>query len=66
MANSVRGSFYDLKHWNELPPKVTGQSGTATLNFVVTRDDRLGYLLLWVTMIVMLITLIGVAAQVGR
>ena len=66
MANSVRGSFYDLKHWNELPPKVAGESGTATFNFVVTRDDRLGYLLLWVTMIVMLITLIGVAAQVGR
>jgi hypothetical protein len=66
MANSVRGSFYDAKHWKELPPKVEGQSTGEVLSFVVTRDDRLGYLLLWITMIVMLITLIGVAAQVGR
>lgn len=66
MANSVRGSFYDLKHWKDLPPKLQGQGTGQVLSFVVTRDDRLGYLLLWITMIVMLITLIGVAAQVGK
>lgn len=65
MANSLRGSVYDLKHWNELPPKLHGQSGGKVLSYVVARDDRLGYLLLWITMIVMLITLIGVAVQVG-
>lgn len=66
MANSVRGSFYDMKHWNQLPPKLAGQSNGATLHYVVSRDDRLGYLLLWITMIVMLITLIGVAVQVAK
>lgn len=65
MSNSVRGSFYDLKHWNQLPPRLAGEGSGKTLTFVVARDDRLGYLLLWITMIVMLITLIGVAVQVG-
>jgi hypothetical protein len=65
MANSVKGTFYDLKHWNELPPKLAGTPPGSVLSFVVTRENRLGYLLLWVTLIVMLITLIGVAVQVG-
>lgn len=66
MANSVKGSFYDMKHWKQLPPKLAGQSSGAVLTYVVSRDDRLGYLLLWITMIVLLITLIGVAAQVSK
>lgn len=65
MANSIKGSAYDLKHWNELPPKLQGESGSKVFSYVVARDDRLGYLLLWITMIVMLITLIGVAVQVS-
>lgn len=66
MANSVRGSFYDMKHWNQLPPKVAGATNGTTFQYVVSRDDRLGYLLLWITMIVLLITLIGVAVQVSK
>lgn len=66
MANSVRGSLYDMKHWKQLPPKLAGQSNGAVFTYVVSRDDRLGYLLLWITMIVMLITLIGVAVQVAK
>ncbi len=56
MMNSVRGALYDMKHWDELPAEGTKD----TLSFVCTRDNRLPYLLLFITIIVLLIALLGV------
>jgi hypothetical protein len=57
MVKSVRGSAYDLAHLKELPADSTKEA----VVFAVTRDDRTGYLLLWVTLVVLMITLVGLA-----
>jgi hypothetical protein len=57
MVKSVRGSAYDLAHLKELPADSTKDA----VVFAVTRDDRTGYLLLWVTLVVLMITLVGLA-----
>lgn len=65
LSNSVRGAFYDLAHYNELPPKLEGESTGTVLAYAVTRDDRLGYLMLYFAIFVLFITLIGVAIGLG-
>jgi hypothetical protein len=57
MVKSVRGSMYDLAHLKELPADTTKEA----VVFAVTRDDRTGYLLLWVTLVVLMVTLVGLA-----
>lgn len=66
MVNSVRGTFYDLAHWKQLPPAVAGESSTKVLAYAVARDDRAGYWMLWYAMLVLIIALIAVAVTLGR
>jgi hypothetical protein len=61
----VRGAFYDLAHFNELPPKLEGESTGSVLAYAVTRDDRMGYLMLYFAILVLFLTLIGVAVGLG-
>ncbi|MCH9716346.1 MAG: hypothetical protein K0U52_04590 [Gammaproteobacteria bacterium] len=56
LMNSVRGALYDMQHWDELPAEGTKE----TLSFVCTRDNRLPYLIMFITIIVFLIALLGV------
>lgn len=65
LSNSVRGAFYDLAHYNELPPKLEGESTGTVLAYAVTREDRLGYLMLYFAIFVLFLTLIGVAVRLG-
>lgn len=65
MVNSVRGTFYDLAHWKELPPSVAGESSTKVVAYAVGRDDRTGYWMLWYALFTLLIALIGMAVSIG-
>lgn len=65
LSNSVRGAFYDLAHFKELPPSLEGESSGSVLAYAVTRDDRMGYLMLYFAMFVLFLTLIGVAVGLG-
>jgi hypothetical protein len=65
MCNSVRGALYDLKHWGQLPPATAGGSSGEVFQYVVSRDNRVGYLLLWIAIIVLLIALVGLAIGLG-
>lgn len=55
MLNSVRGSLYDMKHWDELPPTREGRDVGDILKYTLSRDKRAPYLLLWSSLILLLI-----------
>ena len=65
MVNSVRGSLYDLQHWDELTPTLNGENTCGILKYTLTRDTRAPYLLLWVSLMLLLIILICVAITLG-
>lgn len=65
MVRAAAGSAYDLKHWNELPPKLAGESTGAVLSYALTRDNRGSYLLLWCGVFVLLLALLGLAVGLG-
>ena len=65
-TNSVRGVMYDMKHSDELPPSVNGESPMTVYKFVATRDNRSGYLLYFVALIVTLFLLILYIMQISR
>ena len=65
MMNSLKGSLYDLKHWDKLAPVKGGASRVNTMNYIMTRDDRLSYLILWIIVIALLITFISLLITVG-
>ena len=58
MINSVRGARYDWEHRAVLPPTIEGQGRAEVLKYTLTRDQRGAYLLLWVTLLLLVITLI--------
>ena len=49
MLTSLVGTMYDMKHWSQLPPQKRREGFAPTLTYVLTRDGRFTYLLLWVT-----------------
>jgi hypothetical protein len=58
VVSSIRGALYDLNHWKQLPP-IQARMGTAkTLKYVVTRDFRAVYLLLFVSILVFIAVLV--------
>ena len=61
-VNSIRGALYDLKHWRELPL----DTATDTWKFIATRDDRAGYLLLLLTLILFCIAVLVMAISSMR
>ena len=65
MSHSIKGALYDLKHWKQLPPTKVGASRLHTLNYVMTRDDRLSYLIVWLFVCILVITLIGLIIGVS-
>lgn len=65
MVNSVRGSLYDLQHWDKLTPTLNGENTCGILKYTLTRDTRAPYLLLWVSMLLLLIILICLAITIG-
>jgi len=65
MVNSVRGSLYDLQHWDKLTPTLNGENTCGILKYTLTRDTRAPYLLLWVSLLLLLIILICLAITVG-
>jgi hypothetical protein len=65
MVNSVRGSLYDLQHWDKLTPTLNGENTCGILKYTLTRDTRAPYLLLWVSLLLLLIILICLAVTVG-
>lgn len=58
MINSVRGARYDWQHRAVLPPAIQGQGKVEVLKYTLTRDQRGAYLLLWITLLLLVITLI--------
>lgn len=67
MYNSIRGSLYDLKHWQQLPPVKNKNSPPSTsdiFRYVVTRDNRMGYLVAWLILILILFVLLGLSISV--
>lgn len=65
MVNSVRGTFYDLAHWNQLPPTVAGETSGKVLAYAVARDERTGYWMLWYALFTLIVALIGMAVSAG-
>lgn len=65
MVNSVRGTFYDLAHWKELPPTQAGASSTKVVAYAVGRDERSGYWMLWYALFTLIVALIGMAVSAG-
>lgn len=57
--NSLKGIFYDFKHWKELPVSST----PSKLKYVFTRDDRIFYLVVVISAI--LLTIIMLKALFG-
>jgi len=64
--NSVRGALYDMKHFNELPPTQEGQSPSDVTSFVLTRDGRTPYLLIFVSIILGVISLVLLLRSVTK
>lgn len=58
MTNSVRGARYDWAHRQALPPTIEGGSTAQVLRYTLTRDQRGGFLLLWVALVLLLIVMI--------
>ena len=56
--NSVRGALYDMQHFDELPPAQSGASPSNVTSFALTRDGRMPYLLIFVTIILGLTSII--------
>lgn len=65
MVRAAAGSAYDIKHWAELPPQAAGRGSSETFAYVVSRDNRGSYLLLWLGILVLFIALISTAIGVG-
>lgn len=63
MINSVRGARYDWQHRAVLPPAIQGQGKVEVLKYTLTRDQRGAYLLLWITLLLLVITLICIMIQ---
>jgi hypothetical protein len=59
LSNSVRGAFYDMRHWKHLPTVASGETGTTTIKYVLTRDDRMSYLLMSIALIFFIIAFIS-------
>lgn len=63
MINSVRGSVYDLKNIESLPPSVNGQPMPDVIKYTLTRDKRGGYLLLVVSFVIFIVLLICLSVK---
>ena len=59
MLNTVRGVAYDLKHLKKLPPMRAGKGMVDTAKFVITRDDRLQYILLILALLILIVAFIA-------
>lgn len=59
VVNSVRGALYDLQHFNELPPAQSGQSPSNVTWYALSRDNRIPYLLLFTTVVLVIVALIS-------
>jgi hypothetical protein len=59
MMNSVRGALYDLQHFNELPPAQSGEAPSEVAKFALSRDNRLPYIFLVITCVLMLMAVAG-------
>lgn len=65
-ANSLRGTLYDLQHWEELPPAVNGESPSTVLKYALTRDGRQMYLLYFICVVVVVILIIIFLLKLAR
>ena len=65
-ANSLRGTLYDLQHWEELPPAVNGESPGTVFNYAITRDGRQMYLLYFICVVVVVVLLIIFLLKLAR
>ena len=59
MLTSLVGTIYDIRHWSQLPPQRRQEGFAATLTYVIARNGRFTYLLLWVTSFGLLILLVA-------
>lgn len=66
VANSFRGTVYDLKHWKHLPPVRASLGTKQGLKFVFGRDDRLTYIVLGVAVIMLMVSMIACIATGAR
>ena len=67
MLNSVRGAMYDLQHFNELPPAQSGEAPSQVAMYALTRDNRLPYILLVITFILIMVAAVfGVRTQLSK
>ena len=66
MLTSLVGTMYDMKHWSQLPPQRRQEGFAPTLTYVLTRDGRFTYLLLWVTSCGLVVLLIACICAVRK
>ena len=66
MLTSLVGTMYDIKHWSQLPPQRRQEGFAPTLTYVLTRDGRFTYLLLWVTSFGLVVLLVACLCAVRK
>ena len=65
-SNSLRGTVYDLKHWEQLPPALNGEPPSTVYAYAITRDNRQMYLLYILCLVVFIVLLIVLVLKIGR
>jgi len=64
--NSVRGVLYDMQHKSQLPPAQSGASPSSVTTYTLTRDNRLPYLLIFFTLILILVAVVRVLRSITK
>ena len=58
LINAVRGTMYDLKHWDDLPPVRADSTTSESATYILTRDERAYYLSIVVALVIFVIAII--------
>lgn len=64
--NSVRGAIYDMKHFNQLPPAQAGASPSHVASFALTRDGRMPYLIILLTVVLAITSVIFIVRSASK
>ena len=56
MASALLGVIYDTRHWKKLPVRASGPIATCT--WILTRQGRFPYIMLWITSLGLLLLIV--------